>query len=124
MAIDAKTHGEVDFSLGHRLLLHVAVANRAIHSCANVRRMIEFQVDGGLKIIDALPGDVLASRFVASQPLDFRFIGGDHLVAGHTKIDTRNTRVRPLINPDMALRALHAVRQMYFVGVRDWLDRV
>lgn len=122
MAIDTKPHRMVHFALRHRLLLHVAMANGAIHSRPDMRRMVELHVRGGLEAVHALPRDVLASRSVRREFLDLRFIGGDHLMAGHTEVDAWNSRIRALIDPNVALRTLHAVRQMNFMRISDRLD--
>lgn len=121
MASDAKPHRVVHFSFGYSLLPHIAMANRAIDPRPNMWGMIELYMSGGLEAVDALPGHVLTSRSVRREFLDFRFICGDHLMAGHAEIDARNPRIGPLIDADVTLRALHAVRQMHFVRVGDWL---
>jgi hypothetical protein len=122
VAIDTETHGVIDFALGDGLLAHVAMTDRAIDAGANVRRVIKFHVRLGLEAIDTLPGNVLATRFVCGELFDFGLIGGDDLMAGHAEIDARYARVRPLVNTDMAIRALHSIAEMNFVGIRDGLD--
>ena len=122
MALNAKTHRMVHFSLGHRLRVHIAVARDAVHSRANVRRVIELHVRGRLESVNALPGNVFAARAVRCQFLDFRLVGGDHLVASHAEIDARDPGIRPLIHSHMAIGALHPVREMHFVRVGNGLD--
>src|ERR1700685_1993067 len=77
VALDAETHGVIDLTLGAGLRMHVAVALRAIDAGADVRGVIEFHMRGGLKAVDALPGDVLAAGLVGRQLLDFGLIRGE-----------------------------------------------
>ena len=120
----AKAHRVVYRTLGDGRFGHVAVAGGAIHTRANVRRVIEFHVRRRLKAINALPGDVFAARHVSGELLDFGLVGRDHLMAGHAEIHAGNARIRPLIHADMAIHALQAVRKMHFVRVSDGLHRL
>ena len=123
MAFDAKTHGVIHFSLGHRLRVHIAMALDAIHPRSNVRRMIELHVRGRLESVHALPGNILASRAIRGEFLNLRLVGGNHLMAGHAEIDAWDSGVGTLIHADVAVRALHTVRQMNFVRIGDGLNR-
>jgi hypothetical protein len=122
VTFDAKAHGMVDFAFGHRLRVHVAMTFGAVHSGANMRRVIELRVSGRLESVNALPGNVLTARAVGRELLDLRVVHGDHLMAGHAEIDAGNASVRALIHADMAIRALHAIGEMHFVGVGNGLD--
>jgi len=122
VALDAISHRQVHFSLGHCLRGHITVACRALDARANMRRMIEFHVGRRLKVVDALPGNVLASRPVCSHFLDLGLIFGDYLVASHAEIDARNPCVRSLVDPYVAIHALETIGQMNFMRKGDWLD--
>lgn len=122
MTANTKAHRVVDLALGDRLLGHIAVAYLAINARANVRRVIEFQVCGRLEPIHALPGNVFAACQIGSNFLDLRVVRGDHPVAGHTKIDARNSGIGALIHTDVAIGALQAIRQVHLVCERDRLD--
>ncbi len=123
VAFNAKTHGVVHFALGDRLRVHIAMAFDAVHSRANVRRMIELHMRGRLESVDTLPWNVFASSTIGCELLNLRLVGGDHLMAGHAEIDARDSGIRAQVNTYVAVRALHSVRQMHFVRVRDGLNR-
>lgn len=122
MAIDTETHRVIDFALRDGLCAHIAVTHGAIDARANVRRVIELHVRLRLEAVHALPGNVFAARFISSKLLDFRLIGGDHLMARHAEIDARDARIRTLIDSHMAIRALHSIAEVNFVGIGDGLD--
>ena len=122
MTLHAESHGVVHHAHGHGLLGHIAVAFSAVHFCANVRRVIELHMRGRKKSVHSLPRDVFAARAIGRELLDLRLVGGDHLMASHTKIDARDSGVRASIDAHVAVCALHTIGQMHFVSVRDRLD--
>lgn len=123
VALDAISHRQIHFSLGHRLCGHIAVARRALNARANVRRVVELHMRRWLEVIDALPGNVLAPRSVGGYFFDLRLIFGNHLVAGHAEVHARDPRIRPLIDAHMAIRALQAIGQVNLMRKGDRLDR-
>ena len=64
VALNAETHGVVDFSLGYGLRVHVAVAGGAINAGADVRCVIELHMRRRFKSIHSLPRNVLATSLV------------------------------------------------------------
>jgi len=124
MAFNAKTHRVIHLALGDRLRVHIAMAFGAVHSRSNVRRVIELHVRGGLKSVNSLPWNVLASRAIGRELFDLRLVGGDHLMARHAEVDARDSGVRALIHADMAVRALHPIGKVHFMGVGDGLHRL
>jgi len=122
VAIETETHRVIDLALGDRLLPHVGVANRTIHAGANVRRVIKFHMSRRFESVDSLPRNVFAARAVGRKLLDFRLVRRDHLVASHAEINAGDPRIRPLIDTDVAVGALHPVAEVHFVRVRDRLD--
>jgi len=123
MAISTKPHRVIDLAFRDCLLPHVAMAHRTIDPRPNVGRMIEPDMRGGLEPVDALPWDIFAPRFVSRELLDLWLVRGDHLMTRHAKIDAGNSRIGTLIDPHVAIRALHAVAEMHFMREGDRLDR-
>jgi hypothetical protein len=124
VATDTKPHREIHFSLGNRLLPHVAMTVGAVDSRADMRCVIEFHVRGRLKIIDALPWNVLAPRSVRGKLLNLRLARSNHLMAGHAEIDVRDSGIGTLVHTNVAVGALHAVAEMHLMRESDWLNRL
>src|ERR1700722_12996870 len=124
VAVDAKTHVQIDFSFGRCLLREVAVASGAVDPGADVRRMVEAHVRGLAVVVNAYPGYVFPARLIGSNLLDLRTIGGDRLMAAHADSHAGNARLRALIHSNVAKGARQPLRQMHFVGVGDRLHRV
>jgi hypothetical protein len=123
VAADTKSHRVIHGAFGHGRLGHVTVARRAIHASANVRCMIKLHMRRWFKAVDTLPRNVFSARLVGSQFLDFRFIGGDHLMTRHAEIDAGYPRIRSLIHSHMAINALQSIREMHFMRICDGLNR-
>ena len=90
-------------------------------SIADVRGMLESHVDFGIKPVHALPGRFLPFGSVGREFLDFRFIGGNGLMACHAEGDTGNSGVRSLGYARVAALALKAVLDMNVVLEGDRL---
>ena len=58
VTVHAIAHGQIDVALGDGLLRDVAVARRALHLCADVRRVIELHVRRRRVAVHALPRKV------------------------------------------------------------------
>jgi hypothetical protein len=123
VALNAEPHGVIDFSLGYRHGVQVAVAGGAIDAGANVRGVIELHVRGRLEAVDALPGNFFAARFIGGEFLDFGFVRGDDLMASHAEADARDACVRTLIDTGVAESALQSLREVNFVRISDGLHR-
>jgi len=115
------SHGEVYSSDRYGLLSHVAVTLGAGDARADMRRMIELDVGRGIEIVDPLPRDIFAPRGIGGHFLDFGFVGGDHLMASHAETGAWDASVGAFIDPRVAVGALHVVRQVDLVRVRDGL---
>ena len=124
MAVDAKTHVQIDFAFSRCLFREVAVARGAVDAGANMRRMVEAHVRRLAVVVNADPGYVFPARLIGSYLLDLRAIGGDRLMAAHADSHAGNARLGTLIHPNVAEGARQPLRQMHFVGVGDRLHRV
>ena len=122
VATDAKSHRMIHFAFCDRLLPHIAMTDRTIDSRPDMRRVIESHVRGWLKTIDALPRNVFAPRAVGGELLNLWIARSNHLVAGHAEVDVRDSRVRALIDADVAIGALHTVGEVHFVRISNGLD--
>lgn len=122
VTLNAISHRQVHFSLSYGLRGHITMARGALDARANMWRVIELHVRGRLKVVDALPWNVLASRPVRSYFLNLRLVFGNYLVASHAEVDARDSRVRSHVDPDVAIHALQTIGQMNFMRKGDWLD--
>lgn len=122
MAIEAKSHVHIDAPHGHRPLPHIAVTRRTINSVADMRSVVEVNVERGAAIKNAFPLDILPALKHGSHLLDLRFIRGHHLVARHAELDVGNTGDSALFHVDVAVRAFHPVRQVNLVRISDRLN--
>jgi hypothetical protein len=95
----------------------------ALNPRANVWRVVELYMRRRLETVHALPRNVLTPRLIGRELFYFRFIFGNYLVASHAEIDAGNPGIRALVHPNVTIRALHAIREMNFVRVSNWLDR-
>jgi hypothetical protein len=122
MTLHTESHGVIHFAFGYRLRGHIAVALLAIHSGANVRRVIELHVRRRQESVNTLPRNVLPARAIRRNFPDLWIVLGDHLMTGHAKIHAGNPGVGTPIGAHVAVRALHAVGKMNLVSVSDWLN--
>ena len=123
MAAQAKAHRHVFGSHRYRALGYIAMALLAPNRIADVRGMLESDVHSRIKPEDGLPGDFLTFGGVGREFLNFRIIGGNGLMACHTKADARNSRIGSLGYTRVAALALKAVLDMNLVIERDRLHR-
>ena len=77
VAIDAKSHRQIDVSLRYRLLCDCAVAGRAVDIRSKMRSVVEPDVRFTREAVYALPRQVLSLRFECSELLDPRAFGRD-----------------------------------------------
>lgn len=110
MARNAKPHRVIHCAHRHRLLRHISVARRAIHSRANVRCMIEFHVRRLFKPVHALPRNILALGLICGDLLDFWIRGIDGDMARHAEVRAGKARVWSLIDARVAKHALQLIR--------------
>src|SRR5438552_6194752 len=83
VTVDAKPHVVIDHAFGDGLLRDVAVARRAVHLRADVRRVIELHVRFLRESVDALPRNLDALLRVRRHLLDQRTVGRNLAVADH-----------------------------------------
>src|SRR4029450_8519875 len=99
----AVAHAQIDVALGDRLLADVAVTRRALHVCANVRRVIELHVRGRRVPVHALPRQVDSPGAHRRDLLDPWTVDGDRVVADHAGPDARKTGDRSCRDAFMAV---------------------
>ena len=121
VAAQAKAHRQVLGSHRYRAVGYIAMALLAANSIADVRGMLESDVRSRIRPEDGLPGDVLTFGGIGGEFLNFRIIGGNALMACHTKADAGNSGIRSLGYARMAALALEAVLDMNLVIKRDRL---
>ena len=122
MARNAETHRVIHGTHRNRLLRHISMARRAIHSRPNMWRMIELHVRRGLKPVNTLPRDVLSLRLIRRDLLDFSIVGINRRMARRAYGDAWNRGVWPLVHADVAERTLQPARQMNLVCKGNRLD--
>lgn len=110
MARNAETHRVIHGTHRNRLFRHISMARRAIHSRANMWRMIELHVRRGLKPVNTLPRDVLSLRLIRRDLLDFSIVGINRRMARRAYGDAWNRGVWPLVHADVAERTLQPAR--------------
>ena len=120
---EAITHIQVHRADGGGLLRHIAMAARAGHSGADVRRMIEANVGRGAVVVYAHPGNILAARLVSGDLFNLGPVLSDGYVAAHAKAHVRNAGARSLRDACMARFAHQAVRKVRFMRESDGLNR-
>lgn len=125
MAANAVAHVQVHRTHRDGLLGHVAMARRAIDSRANMRRVIEFHVRRLLKLVDALPRNVLSLGLVGGDLFDFGMVCIDRDVTRHADGHAGDCRIGSLVDPCVAEGAREQVgtSDMNFVGKSDGLHR-
>jgi hypothetical protein len=102
----AKTHAVLDHAFGNRHRCQITMARRALHSVANVGRMIEADMRLFDKSVNTLPCKVFTPLGSRAQHLDPRIAWiADVLMACHAQIDARQSRARPLRDARMAILA-------------------
>ena len=123
MTIDAKTHSVVHDTLSDRHLRQIAVAGRAFHLRADMRRMIETDVRFLVKAIDPLPGHIFVPLGMVTERLDTRIrLISDIFMTGHADIDAGNPGASAFFHALMAVRASDAdIGRMNFVRKIDRL---
>jgi len=92
VAIHAEAHRQLDVALSDRLLRDVAVARRALHLGADVRRVIELHVRLRGVPKHALPREVDAFLPHLGDLLDQRSIARDAVVTAHARPDAWKPR--------------------------------
>lgn len=110
MARNAETHRVIHGTHRNRLLRHISMARRAIHSRANMWRMIELHVRRGLKPVNTLPRDVLPLGLIRRDLLDFSIVGINRRMARRAYGDAWNRGVWPLVHADVAECTLQSAR--------------
>ncbi len=103
------------------LLQHVAMAIRARHARAYVRRVIEPDVSRSAVVVNPHPGNVLAAGLIGRHHLDFRPVLGDHQMTAHAELHARDGRIGPLIHARVANLALQSSGDMHLVRESDRL---
>src|SRR5690348_3987022 len=121
MAVHAETHVQSFFAHRNGSLPHVPVTRCAIDARADVRSMPELHMYRRVEPENALPGNQLTFFLIGSHFLDFRLVGCNHLVAGHTELNIGNGSVRAVSHSLVAVCTLHAILQMYLVSEGDRL---
>lgn len=124
MALNAIAHIQIYFAFGGGLRGHIAMAGGALHSRANMRRVIELHVRRWAVVVHAYPRNLFAALRIRSDLLDLGVVGIDGLVTGHAECHAGNARIRPLIHTNVASLTLQAVREMDLVRIGDGLHRV
>ncbi len=121
VAPHTKSHIQPCLAHSDRLLLHISVTGGAIDSGTNVRSMPKLHVSRLIKPVDAMPGDLLTLFLVCGDFFDLWFIGCNDLVAAHTELHVRDSRIRTLAHTFMTICTLHPMLQVHLVCERDGL---
>jgi len=124
VTLNAKTHGVIHDTLGHRHLSDIAMTDGTLNLGAYVRSMVETNVRLFVPSVDALPWDVFAPLVILRNFLDDRPVCGDELVAAHADPHTWNRCARTPRDGLMAVIALQLqFFDMRFVSVLNGLHR-
>ena len=124
MTIHAIPHGQIHRADSNGLVRNISVAGGAVHSCANVRRVVEPHVRRMAESINALPGDFFAPVQVGGYFFDFRPIRRDHSVADHASLDTGNPCLWAFLRSGVAIgSASQPVCDVDLMCEGDGLDR-
>ena len=121
VAPHTKSHIQACLAHSDRLLLHISVTSGAINTGTDVRSMSKLHVSRLIEPVDAMPRDLLTLFLVCGDLFDLWFIGCDDLVAAHTELHVRDSRIRTFGHTFMAICTLHPVLQVHLVCERDRL---
>jgi hypothetical protein len=126
VAVETKTHIQINFALSRGLLGQVAVAGGAIDPSADVGCVIKAHVRGFAVVVYAHPGNLFAARLEGGDLLDLGPVGGDRRVTAHADIHAGNACFGPLIDAHVTERARQPFGEVHGMGVSDglqWMSR-
>jgi hypothetical protein len=122
VAAKAVPHVQINCPHCRRLLQHIAMAIRARHARAYVRRVIEPDVGRGVVVVNPHPGNVFAARLIGRHLLDFGPVLGNHQMTTHAELHARDRRIGTLIHAGVAGLTLQSSSEMHLVREGNWLD--
>ena len=121
MAIDALSHGPIDFTPHLREFCDVAVTVTALNACFDMPLMREIDRRFNREKINGCPGNLLIASCIGCQLFDFRTIGLDRLVTNHTLSNTGNSCHTRSLGAVVAKDALHLICNMNLMGKSNGL---
>lgn len=124
MAAHAEVHVQTCLAHSDRLCPHVSMTGCTLNLGADVRPVPKLHMRRLVKPVDAMPENLVTFFLVGGNFLDFRFIGCNHLVAGHTERHVGDGHIRSLCRSLVTVGTPHAMLQVYLVSESNRLRHV
>jgi len=121
VAGEATAHVVIDHFFGDSSVRHIAVANAASDAGLIMGRMLEPDVRGRFKEVNALPRNFNFPVRVIDHLFDFRFIAAQFGVAQHAFGNRGDTGRGARVCADVAIDAIQTHLAMSVMRKSDWL---